>query len=126
MDIPENQWDRSTAHLRDLDAVPAAQANAWLLDQAREKWRSVVMARTSMYSLWFTMPGDVFPFDRTVKVSWLDDVYEFRFEDEVRLRERRLEPLVAADRSFAANAPVVLDSFLYQLAGEFGPDLTLK
>jgi hypothetical protein len=41
-------------------------------------------------------------------------VYEFKV-----IKHRGM--LVAADRCNAPNAPVVLDSFLHQLAGELGP-----
>jgi hypothetical protein len=71
-----------------------------------------------MHSLLFTMPGDAYPFDRTVRVSWSADVYEFQLAGS-------LKPLVTADRCFAANAPVVLAAFLYQLAGAAAPALGL-
>jgi hypothetical protein len=116
MDTPETRWKDSTEFLRSLSAVPEAQANVWLLDQARDRWASVVIARTSMHSLLFTMPNEPYPFNKTVMVRWAADVYEFRFEERLRLAEG-LNPLVAADRCFAVNAPLVLDAFLYQLAG---------
>jgi hypothetical protein len=78
------------------------------------------MARTSMHSLLFTVPKDPYPFNKTVTVRWAADVYEFRFEERLRMAEW-LNPLVAADRCFAGNAPVVLDAFLYQLAGAAAP-----
>ena len=115
MDTPRTSWKESTDFLRGLTRVPEAQANAWLLDQARGRWASVVMARTSMHSLLFSMPGDAYPFDRTVHVSWSADVYEFQLSGTLR-------SVVTADRSFAAIAMSVLDSFLYQLAGSAAPN----
>lgn len=113
-DDPQTFWKESTEFLRGLKLVPEAQANAWLLDQARDRWASVVVARTSMHSLLFTMPEDAYPFDLTVLVSWRADVYEFTLAGS-------LKPLVTADRCFAVKAPAVLDAFLYQLAGAAAP-----
>jgi hypothetical protein len=67
MDDPKAWWKQSTDFLRSLTMVPEAQANAWLLDRARDHWASTLIARTSMHSLLFTMPGDEHPFDRTVR-----------------------------------------------------------
>jgi hypothetical protein len=114
IDNPNAFWKQSTDFLRGLSMVPEAQANAWLLDEARDHWVSTVIARTSMHSLLFTIPGDAYPFDRTVRVSWSADVYEFQLQE-------RGKPVVTADRCFAANALVVLDAFLYQLAGAEAP-----
>ena len=112
MDDPAARWQSSTEMLRGLDSAEA-QANAWLLDQGRERWAGTVMARTSMASLLFQMPGQRVFVGRQVRVSWRDDVYEFQFLDPF---------LVTADRCFATNAPAVLDAFLYQLAGEAAPE----
>jgi hypothetical protein len=114
VDDPTAFWEESTAFLRGLTMVPEAQANAWLLDRARDRWASIVVARTSMHSLLFTMPRDGYPFDRTVRVAWSADVYEFRLAES-------LEAVVTTDKSFAAKAPVVLDAFLHQLAGAEAP-----
>jgi hypothetical protein len=114
VDDPPTLWKDSTAFLRGLTMVPEAQANAWLLDQVRDRWRSIVLARTSMHSILFTMPEDGYPFDRTVRVSWSADVYEVQMQE-------RLKPVVTADKCFAAKAPHVLGSFLYQLSGAKGP-----
>jgi hypothetical protein len=106
-------WTTTAESLRSLDQVPAALANAWLLDHGRDKWGHVVAARSSMHDLLFTRQGDDYPFQRTVRVSWRDGVYTF----ELAVPAGQ----VSADRCFAPKASIVLDSFLYQLAGDAEP-----
>jgi hypothetical protein len=115
---PDELWVQSTQNLRGRKDVPAAQANAWLLDQGCEMWSNAVMARTSMHDLLFTRIGDLFPVPLAVVVSWEADVYEFRLIDRWGQMGAMI---VSADRCRSANAPVVLDAFLYQLAGVRGP-----
>ncbi len=111
MDNLSARWQSSTEMLRGLE-IAEGQANAWLLDQGRDRWAGTVLARTSLASLLFTLPGATH-YGRRVLVSWRGDVYEFQF----------LNPsLVTADRCFAKNAPAVLDAFLYQLAGDAAPE----
>jgi hypothetical protein len=96
--------------------VPAAQASAWLLDAGRAKWATIIVAHTSMHDLVFSRQGEAYPWPVQVRVSWEAGVYEFR------LLEGMGGILVNADRCFESNAPAVLDAFLYQLAGQLGPD----
>lgn len=90
--------------------MPAAQANASLLESARGAWGSSVLARTSMNDLLFTNPGDAYPFRAHLRVSWADGVFEFQ------LARRGL--LVTADRCFVENSEPVLNAFLHQLVAE--------
>jgi hypothetical protein len=106
--VAEPTWPESVAFLASLDAVPAAQASARLLDQARPAWERRVVPRTSMHDLLFTRPGDQYPFPCFVRVSWSDGIFEFRFEHQ--------GALITADRSYDSTAPAVLDAFLMQLA----------
>jgi hypothetical protein len=62
-------WHVSLGFLRSLHGVPAAQANAITLAQARERWQHAVIARTSMHDLLFTLPGDGYPFTSSVRVQ---------------------------------------------------------
>ncbi len=71
-----------------------------------------------MHDLVLSRLGETYPWSVQVRVSWEAGVYEFR------LLEAMGAILVSADRCFASNAPVVLDAFLYQLAGQLGPDST--
>jgi hypothetical protein len=64
-----------------------------------------------MHDLLFTVPGQVYPFEDTVRVSWADGAFEFR------LTAKRGK-LVTADRCHETNAPLVLDAFLAQLVGD--------
>jgi hypothetical protein len=48
--------------------LPAA-AMAGLLQQAKGRWDGKVTARTSVFDLLFTLPGDAYPFETTVRVS---------------------------------------------------------
>ena len=109
-------WVDSLRFLGELNQVPAAAASARLLSAARPRWGGIVVARTSMVDLLFTRPGDEYPFEITVRVSWDDGIFEFRLHDRAGYR------LVSADRCQAPNAPAVLDAFLFQLAGDLVPD----
>jgi hypothetical protein len=112
--IPEplDGWKDTAATLRSREVVPAAQANAELLDRAMSRWRTHVAVRSSMHDLVFTRLASPTPREKShVQVSWRDGVYEFRLVDSRGL-------LITADRCYAGNASVVLDSFLFQLAGE--------
>lgn len=68
-----------------------------------------------MHDVLFTRLDDPYPWPLWVVVSWLAGVYEFRL-----INDRGI--VITADRCFVANAPVVLDSFLYQLTRELGGD----
>jgi len=105
----EASWADSLRFLGELNQVPAAAASASLLSAARPRWRGIVVARTSMVDLLFTRPGPQYPFDITVRASWDAKVFEFR------LRDRAGSRLVSADGCQAANAPPVLDAFVFQL-----------
>ncbi len=70
--MPDPTWQSSLDFLRDLSGVPAAQANAITLAQARARWQHAVIARTSMHDLWFTLPGDDYPFASSVRVQTAD------------------------------------------------------
>src|ERR1700674_3300350 len=105
----ESEWGEVVKDLKGRTSVAAALVNADLLESARARWDGVVVARTSMHDLLFTLPGDPYPFDGAVRVSWLDGTFEFR------LTRKGLE--IAADRCREPNSRLVLDSFLTQLAG---------
>jgi hypothetical protein len=115
-EVTRASWVDSIRSLEEQDRIPAAAANASLLRVAHPRWRPIVMARTSMFDLLFTRPGDAYPFETTVRVSWDAEVFEFRLHDRAGFR------LVTADRCHAANAPRVLDAFLFQLAGDLASD----
>lgn len=102
-------WEQSIDFLLDCSDVPHARATAALLEQARDRWRGRVVPRTSMHSLLFTIPGQPYPFDQSVLVSWTDDVFEFQLVGGGVVQ--------AADRCHEATAPAVLDAFLAQLVG---------
>jgi hypothetical protein len=68
--VADSTWRDSLLFLRELITVPAAQANATTLVAAQSRWQHHVLARTSMHDLLFTLPGQVFPFPSTVKVTW--------------------------------------------------------
>lgn len=67
--MPDPTWQSSLDFLRGLHGVPAAQANAITLTQARARWQHAVIARTSMHDLLFTLPGDDYPFTSSVRVQ---------------------------------------------------------
>jgi hypothetical protein len=64
-----------------------------------------------MHDVLFTRPGDEYPFDQSVRVSWSDGVYEFL----LLVEGSRL--VAAGDKCLAGPAPDVLDAFLVQLVG---------
>jgi hypothetical protein len=107
--VNEPEWGDVVNDLKGRTGVPAALVNAGLLESVRERWDGVVVARTSMHDLLFTLPGDPYPFAGAVRVSWLDGTFEFRLI--------RNSLLVTADRCREPNAGLLLDSFLAQLAG---------
>ena len=61
-----------------------------------------------MYDLLFTLPGDQYPFDETLRVSWDDGVFTFCLVAS--------GVVVTADRCQEANIVAVLPAFLGQLA----------
>jgi hypothetical protein len=106
-------WRQLTADFRTRDRFRAAQAIANLLDATEPRWGGVLIARGSMHDALFTIPGELFPFPQTVRVSWANGVFEFKLV--------RNERLVTADRSFEANSVQVFEAFLTQLAGPSSP-----
>ena len=106
MNDPE--WGDVVKDLKGTTGVPAALVNSELLESARARWDGVVVARTSMHDLLFTLPGDPYPFEGNVRVSWLDGTFEFRLF--------RNGLIITADRCSELNSSLVLDSFLAQLA----------
>lgn len=109
--MPDRSWMQVAADLRERDGVPAAEANAGLLEDASATWAGRVIARTSMHDLLFTRPGDGYPFQEQVRVAWADEVFTFTLQVEQGM-------VVSADRARAAKAGSVLDAFLLQLIGE--------
>ena len=107
---PDPTWASSVNFLRSLTAVPAAQANARLAERAQAGWEGKVICRTSVHDLWLTLPGDDFPWTADVRVSWTDEVFEFRLS--------RNGLLVTADRCREGSSLAVLDAFLHQLVAE--------
>jgi hypothetical protein len=104
-------WDESITTLGRRDRVPAAQANAVLLESARAEWEGTpVVPRTSMHDLLFTNVGDAYPWAVSVRVSWSDGVFEFSLV--------RGGLLVTADRCRAENSIAVLGAFLCQLLAD--------
>ena len=108
--VNEPAWNDSVDSLRDRTAVPAAQAAARLLQQAEDRWEGRVVARMSMHDLLFTVPGQAYPFEEEVRVSWTDGVFEF-------VLTAQHGKVVAGDRC-RETAPLVLDAFLSQLVGD--------
>ena len=90
--------------------MPAADANASLLESGRAAWESSVVSRTSMNDVLFTNPGDGYPFTAELRVSWADGVFEFQLS--------RGGLLVTADRCFVENSKPVLSAFLHQVVAE--------
>jgi hypothetical protein len=109
MTSEEPRWPETIDDLRGR-VIPAAQANASLLESAQEAWESSVVPRTSMNDLLFTNPGDEHPFTAWVRVSWADGIFEFQLA--------RSRGLVTADRCFVENSQAVLSAFLHQLLAE--------
>lgn len=108
--VHPEKWAALTGRLESYERVPAAQAAAALLRRAA-KWNGHVIARGSMHDLLFTRLGDEFPFDESVRVSWMDGIYEFL----LLAKQSRL--VAATDKCRAPNVEAVLDSFLVQLTG---------
>ena len=108
--VPEavRSWSQTVAFLRSLDRVPSALATADLLEQAEARWTGKVVPRTSMHDLWFTLPGDPYPWSKDLRVSAIAGGFEYKLSRDGKL--------ISADRAFAATAPAVLDAFLMQLA----------
>jgi hypothetical protein len=69
MMISDPSWQESLNFLRSARSVPAALMNAVVLCRTRERWEQAVIARTSMHDLWFTLPGDAYPFTSSVRVK---------------------------------------------------------
>ena len=104
-------WDESIEKFRGLDRVPAAQANAGLLESARADWEMTpVVPRTSMHDLLFTNVGDEYPWGVSVRVSWSDGVFEFALV--------RGGLVITADRSGPENSVTVRGAFLHQLLAD--------
>src|SRR5262249_27911458 len=80
-----------------------------LLAAARPRWESVLAVTTSMFDLIFHAPDDPYPWQRSVKVSWSVSRFEMRLSD-------RFGRVITGDFCTEAMAPLVLDSFLLQLA----------
>jgi hypothetical protein len=105
----EDDWAGTVAGLRSFK-VEAAKRVADLVESRSEVWRDRAVLRSSMHDALFTLPGDDYPFDVSVKVSWDDEVYEFRLD--------RKGLLVTADRCMTPRSGDVLDAFLMQLVGD--------
>jgi len=113
--MPDPTWQASLDFLRSLSDVPAAQANALTLAQARARWQHAVIARTSMHDLLFTLPGADYPFTSSVQVQWASGVSVILHRRDTRLTEEsRCEPEQVDTR---------LDTFLEQLTS---PALTCR
>jgi hypothetical protein len=61
-------WTDSLDFLRSCIDVPAALSNATTLVAVRHRWGQHIHCRTSMHDLLFTVPGEEFPFTRSVVV----------------------------------------------------------
>jgi hypothetical protein len=105
--MPDPTWQASLDFLRDLRGVPAAQANAIILAQARARWQHAVIARTSMHDLLFTLPGDDYPFTSSVRVQSADGGHVVLRWDNDHLVEEN-----AAD---VDHIDAMLDEFLERL-----------
>ena len=68
------------------------------------------MARTSVYDVFFTVPGAVIPWDDEVRVSWVHDSYEIGL--------MRAAALVAMNRCNEHDAPGILDAALTRLVSD--------
>jgi hypothetical protein len=105
--VPDPTWQAGLDFLRDLNTVPAAQANATTLSQARTRWEHALIARTSMHDLLFTLPGDGYPFSASVRVQWKNGRHVVLRWDGDRLVEE--------DATDADDVDALLDSFLERL-----------
>jgi hypothetical protein len=61
-----------------------------------------------MHDLLFTLPDDRYPWHKDLRVTAIDDAYEFKLSRDGHL--------ITADKATAPNALAVLDAFLLQLA----------
>lgn len=103
-------WGGTESRLLERTGVAGAVANGRLLRAMDSDWHTRVVARTSMHDLLFTPPADLrYPFGRSVRVSWSNDVYTMELRNEV--------DVVTGDKCFEPNAPAVLSSLLAQLVG---------
>jgi hypothetical protein len=102
-------WDDLAAGLGERVAVPAAQASARLLRKAKARWLHRIVPRSSMHDLMFTRPGDEYPFEEWLRVSWREGVYDL-------VLTKHPGVLITADKCTEANVDAVLTAFLCQLA----------
>lgn len=105
--VVDPTWQSSLDFLRELRRVPAAQSNAVILAQARNRWQHAVIARTSMHDLLFTLPGDDYPFTSSVRVQAAADHHALVCWETGRLVEQ-----AAADTD---QVDSTLDAFLERL-----------
>jgi hypothetical protein len=110
IDAAIQRWADVTETFRGRVGLAPEQALVLILDAARDRWGGRVDARTSMHDLLFTRIGDRYPFPLSVRVAWLDGVYEFELRPDAA-------GVIMGDRCLALNAPSVLEAFLYQLTG---------
>jgi hypothetical protein len=105
----EPTWQEGVDELRRRTTVPAALANAVVLVAARSRWQHTVVARTSMHDLLFTLPGDDYPFDREVRVSWSDDAFVVTLKERAAVLAQVEATFETVDRA--------LDALLVRLVG---------
>ena len=87
-----------------------ARHSADLLDAVKDRWMASVMARTSMFDVFFTLPGAALPGDDEVRASWVVDSFE--------IGRMRSSALVSMDRCNEHDAPGILDAALAQLVSD--------
>ena len=109
MDQAADSWAKSEAFLRASGDEMARHA-ADLLDAVKDRWRAKVMARTSMFDVFFTPSWRRAPFDDEVRASWVVDSYE--------IGRTRSAALVSMDRCDEHDAPGILDVALAQLIAD--------
>jgi hypothetical protein len=102
-------WDDLTRWLAGHTSVPTAQASARLLRQAKPSWFGRVVPHSRMHDLTFTRPGDEYPFDECLNVSWWDGVYTL-----VLMKSPGV--VITADKCTEGNIDALLTALLSQLA----------
>jgi hypothetical protein len=103
-------WQNSIDSLRGRIAAATAQASAGLLIGARQRWQHTLVARTAGNDLLFTRPGDAFPFDQSVQVSWREGTCHITLHDH--------DSVIADEHRDHSRVDRALDTFLSRLAGE--------
>ncbi len=115
---PHEEWRRVQDGVEAFGQEPSQLALAALLGQLAPRWSNVVTVRRSMLELLFTTPDAVYPFDRSVRVSWADGV----FTAELRAKKSML--VLSGDHAREERACAMVEGYLAQLVEDVPPDTT--